>query len=402
MKKKLIAIAVAGAFIAPVAMADTGNVTIYGQANVSYESIRNDNGKTALGVTVNGVTNNQISSDASRIGFKGSEDLGGGTSAVWQIEQGVAFDTGAWATANRNTYAGLKNESMGEIRLGNHDTPYKMATRNLDMFIDTIADNRSLMGAVGATVGQRAAFAAATSTLTIASALAGGMPSALGSFDGRQPNSIVYLSPSMGGFTVNLGHSSVTESASAANTHKSSIWGAAAAYNVAPFYGTLAYERHTLDGLIAGNTDVWEYAYKLGFGYSVDQFAVNLIYERTHDNFGKKYGYPQEDIFGHHAYYIAGKYNISGSDAVKAAYTKVNDLNLGGIGVNDTGAKQWSLGYDHAMSKRTTVYALYTRLNNNQHASYALMNSGATTAGVASNGFDSSPSAFALGMKHTF
>mgnify|MGYP000506705975 CR=1 FL=1 len=73
MKKKLLALAVAGAFVAPVAMADTGNVTVYGQMNAAYSSV--DSGSTS---TTSSQSVSRISSDSSRIGFKGTEDLGGG------------------------------------------------------------------------------------------------------------------------------------------------------------------------------------------------------------------------------------------------------------------------------------------------------------------------------------
>ena len=86
MKKSLIALAVAGVVAAPVAMAE---VTIYGQANVSYDVV--DNGTSTAGAA--GTSTNKVSSNASRIGFKGTEDLGNGTSAIWQIESGANIDT---------------------------------------------------------------------------------------------------------------------------------------------------------------------------------------------------------------------------------------------------------------------------------------------------------------------
>jgi predicted porin len=69
---------------------------------------------------------------------------------------------------------------------------------------------------------------------------------------------------------------------------------------------------------------------------------------------------------------------------------------------NNFGVKQFSLGYDHNLSKRTTVYALYTKLSNDSVASYTL--SGASDVGGAttSAGVGASPSAFALGMRHSF
>ena len=74
MKKSLIALAVAGVFAAPAAMA--ADTTIYGQANASFDGVDNGSG---------GTTTNKVSSNASRLGVKGSEDIGGGNSAIWQF-----------------------------------------------------------------------------------------------------------------------------------------------------------------------------------------------------------------------------------------------------------------------------------------------------------------------------
>jgi len=111
MKKNLLALAIAGAFVAPVAMADNANVTVYGIADASYENI--DSGDTTAGVS--GVTNNKISSNQSRIGFKGTEDLGGGLKAIFQVERQVDLDAASGpATSARNTFVGGKTRETVE------------------------------------------------------------------------------------------------------------------------------------------------------------------------------------------------------------------------------------------------------------------------------------------------
>jgi len=77
MKKSLIALAVAGVVSAP-AFAATSNVDVYGKLHVSVSAFNDQEA---------GVEDMQVSSNASRIGFKGSEDLGGGLAAIWQIER---------------------------------------------------------------------------------------------------------------------------------------------------------------------------------------------------------------------------------------------------------------------------------------------------------------------------
>ena len=133
MKKSLIALAVASAFVAPAAMAEA---TVYGQMHLSIDMANN-------GATPSAKTN-QLNNRTSHLGFKGAEDLGSGLSAVWQIESDIAADDGATTSlGGRNTFLGLKSDSLGSIMAGRHDTPYKMATRNLDVFADTAADNRT-------------------------------------------------------------------------------------------------------------------------------------------------------------------------------------------------------------------------------------------------------------------
>lgn len=343
MKKSLIALAVASAFVAPVAMADT---TIYGQANASFGSV-NDGTDSVM----------KVSSDSSRLGFKGSEDLGGGTSVVYQMESAIELDNAGAGTAlaTRNSYVGLSNASMGTVLAGRNDTPYKSATRGLDVFGDTIADNRNLMGRSGS-----------------------GM-----NFDGRNGNTVAYVSPAMSNVTVAVAYVTANE----AKPTNSAV-SMAGMYAAGPISASLAYESHTFDAPVATFTK--ESAIKIGGSYSMDQFAINAVYEKTSDT-----GTAKAD---HSAFYLAGKFNVSATDAVKAAYT-----NLGKVGGNDNNkATQISLGYDHSLSKRTMVYALYTTVANKSAASYGL-SGGNSTGGIAtSTGVDKDPNAFAVGLKHSF
>jgi predicted porin len=131
MKKNLIALAVAAAFAAPVAMADAP--TIYGKLNV------NINTKTDAG--------NGVNDTASRMGVKGSEDLGNGLKAVYKIEFGLDLE-GSGVLSNRNQYLGLAG-GFGTVLIGRHDSPLKVV-QPTDTFNDGAADNNaSGMGATG-------------------------------------------------------------------------------------------------------------------------------------------------------------------------------------------------------------------------------------------------------------
>ena len=421
MQKKIIALAIAAAISAP-AFADTSNVTVYGIADVSYDSIKTGTasalgaGATAAQIAAGtaGATSNRVSSNTSRLGFKGSEDLGDGLSAVWQIESVINMgDTTGTGTSigTRNTFAGLSSASAGTVGLGRHDTPYKLSTRAYDLFGDGIADNRSIMGG-----------SPAANTSTAPAAVLGGTAytpaSAAASFDGRQNQVLAYISPKLGGVaTLAIGYVNLAPTANLATSNKATATSMAGMFDIGGgFSGALAYEVHDLTSIATAATatvvpvqaGAKEKATKLGLSYAQDAFVVNFAYEKSTDNLGVTNAIPAtpatavtngSNAMGHSAYYLSGKYSITANDAVKLAYTKANTIN----GVNGTDAKQFTIGYDHSLTKRTYVYALYTKLTNGAAAGYTL-GAGMSSVGgtTTSSGVGAAPSAFAFGMRHTF
>ena len=428
MQKKIIALAIAAAISAP-AFADTSNVTVYGVADVSYDSINTGTsgnaGKTgvlgaATAANIQGARSNRVSSNSSRLGVKGSEDLGDGLTAVWQIESliniGDATGTSGSASTggaigNRNTFLGLSSATAGTVVLGRHDTPYKLSTRAYDLFGDGIADNRSIMGG-----------SPAANTSTAPAAVLGGTAytpaSAAASFDGRQNQVLAYISPKLGGVaTLAIGYVNLAPTANLATSNKATATSMAGMFDIGGgFSGALAYEVHDLTSIATAATatvvpvqaGAKEKATKLGLSYAQDAFVVNFAYEKSTDNLGVTNAIPAtpatavtngSNAMGHSAYYLSGKYSITANDAVKLAYTKANTIN----GVNGTDAKQFTIGYDHSLTKRTYVYALYTKLTNGAAAGYTL-GAGMSSVGgtTTSSGVGAAPSAFAFGMRHTF
>lgn len=367
MNKKLLVLAVAAALAPAAAMADSGNVTIYGVMDVSYDITDNGNGAAAIGgATVNGIRTNKVSSNNGRIGFKGTEDVGNGLSAIWQVESTVFADQGGDTLGTRNTFVGLSSKTAGTAILGRNDTPYKMSTRAYDYFTDGLADNRNLMGK-----GQ------------------------LG-FDIRPSNVVAYLSPDMSGFKAAVAYVAGAEAAVTSGQQKGDAWSLSGNYANGPLTAALAYQRNKFGAATtgslaaagsaaAGNT---EKAWKLGAGYNFGPLDVSGAYEKTSDDF----------VTGmdHKAYTLGAKYKI-GSNDLKLAYTKAGDKD----GTANSGARQWALGVDHNMSKRTKVFAQYVKLSNDTAANYGLNGAGPSGA-VAAKGFDADPSAWSFGMRHTF
>jgi len=111
MKKSLLAVAAIGAF-ASAAQAQS-SVTVYGILDVGYIG---SNTRAANGTTVAKSTGNAFSSSAeqtSRLGFKGVEDLGGGTSAFFTLETTVTPNATTAFGGTRQAFVGLQKNGLG-------------------------------------------------------------------------------------------------------------------------------------------------------------------------------------------------------------------------------------------------------------------------------------------------
>ena len=129
MKKSLFALAATTAF-AGAAQAQS-SVTVYGLMDLGYVgyNTRVATGSTTAGQPVNKTTGNAFSSSGestSRLGFKGSEDLGGGASAFFTVEIGLTPNSAQVAstsgTQNRQAFVGLKKNGLGQFALGTQYT----------------------------------------------------------------------------------------------------------------------------------------------------------------------------------------------------------------------------------------------------------------------------------------
>lgn len=307
MKKLLLVAALssltAGAF--------AQNTTIYGRFNVSVERMKSA-----------GVTSTELRNNSSRIGFKGTEDLGGGLKAGFQLEHGFNVDTGAatqgtaiWARQSEVNLGG----SFGTIRLGNFASEAYFATA------DYISMHNHDTG---------------TSS------------DALYAYAGKNGNKIAYRLPDMNGLTVE-GAMSLKES------------GTDNSFDLAANYAMGALE--------------------LGAGFekngSAKQFAVRANYAMGPFVLG---GYVQRDT----DVYASGSRSTFRLVGMYTMGTSELHLNVGRAGdysnVANSDATQFTLGYNHNLSKRTKVYTYYTKVSDN--------------GGVYGGDFNS----FALGMRHNF
>lgn len=305
--KKLLLVA---ALSSLTASAFAQGTTIYGRLNVSAERVK------AAGVTSTNLNNN-----ASRIGFKGTEDLGGGLKAGVQLEHGFNVDTGVathgtqfWARQSELNLSG----NFGTLRLGNFTSEAYFATA------DYISMHNHDTG---------------TSS------------DALYAYAGRNENKIAYRLPEMNGLSVE------------------------AAMSLKEGGTDNSYD-------IAANYSMGPLALGAGFEKNGDakQFAVRALYEMGAITLA---GYVQRDndVYAsgsRNTFRLAGMYTMGASEL---------HLNVGRAGsysnVANSAANQYTLGYNHNLSKRTKVYAFYTKVSDN---------------GAIYGDFSS----LALGMRHNF
>jgi len=313
MKKSLIALAVAGAFAAP-AFAATSNVDVYGSLRFAIED-----------TDVSGV-DMDVKDQVSRIGFKGSEDLGGGLKAIWQIEQqidaagGSTLDSGTSGPFGgkglRNTFVGLAG-GFGTFVIGRHDTPYKIATGKYDLFADTIADYN------GTTLD--------------------GVQLVNKTHDARASNAVAYISPSFSGLTI---AAAVVPSTDNLDTGESlDAYSLAGMYANGPLTVDLAYQK------VRNYSTAW----KIGAGYTMGDLTLDAMYEDSND---------AQDQQG---WNIGAKYAM-GPIILKAIYGQVDKGSLD--------QDMFALGADYKLSKRTTAYVIFGKGDDDQNSDVSGWNLG--------------------------
>ncbi len=292
MKKSLIALAIAAA--APAAFAATSNVDVYGLVSVAYETGDTNNGYVDMKNT--------------RIGVKGTEDLGGGMSAIYKAEFLVAdintstnttATNGDTALKNRDTFLGLKG-NFGTVIMGNHASPQKLGM-GANQFEDTIADKSQILGEEA----------------------------------GYKDRVVAYISPDFNGF--HAGVAAVTVSGTASDT-------------VAGTSYVLAYANGPMTATVGGTsydaaTSADSTAVTLG--YTVADVAMRLTNEKSKNSTDAGENWTSN--------YFDATYKMGPMD-LTAAYGK-KDI------VNSTADKTaTTLGARYNLSKRTNVQLIWNKL----------------------------------------
>jgi predicted porin len=428
MNKKLVALAVGGAFALPLAaQAQTANVTLYGRVNMDFEFI---NGKTCQTGTTSGagsigtqtganqsgggtvcsslpsatpvtnVTNptvNRVSSNTSRFGMRGTESLGGGLNAVFQIENSVDASTGNNSGSNiasRETFVGLQG-SWGRVIMGKFLMPQDDVHGifgNAPTFLSSVLSTAALWGY-------------------------GNLNKAQGGFDARTGNNVRYDTPNWLGFTAAVQYSTRDDSGNTQQTpnggdngdhpsviNHANVIGANVIYNNGPIQVGVSGEfNNKVRNAFAASTTTWtapnlkDYDWTVTAAYNFGQIItagaiglqIGAVFEQTRYNVQDPAATPGSSCrftidsgtcsLRRNFWGVSGTLSVGGGKfyafygwagnggGSSADGTSVGYLTHG----SNTKSQQGELSYTYALSPRTSVYAGWTKLFNECHASYS-------------------------------
>ncbi len=360
MKLTKTAFAVAAIVGSVAASAQTANVTLYGYINTSIE---NNRGSTAT----TSATVNRMTSNSSQFGFRGSESLGGGLSAVFDLQNGFGSDDGnlnGGAMFGRRANMGLVG-GFGAVKVGYDLTPY-------DDVMGLSHQNIGSTGFQNRNAGLSSGPGFAGNQLFTNYGRGGTAGCATdGNFDARAANSIAYTTPNMGGLVVRTMYAMVEEVAS----NGCKLWDTGAVYSNGPITAGLAYSLHkNFRGL--GGTGVGMHDQNAWRGYGRYNFGVARI-DASYEvmswkvstgtlkakyweigaqmpvgaaNFGLQYS--QRDNGTAFAYSAPVGYTAPASLAAINASWSVG------------GGKHLAAVADYSFSKRTQAYAYFSNMKN--------------------------------------
>lgn len=345
MKPLFVAMAVGTTLGTPVWALE---LSTYGVGHLSADSIDTDTDSSAY-----------IHSNSSRLGFKGSHDVGNGATILFQYESGVdltgsgtgdgnggADSGGQLFTRARDSFVGVKG-GFGTVLLGRLGG-LNQWLYDYNLFGDQVGDLGNIWGGDG--------------------------------LPGRVDHAAWYRTPSFGGATL-----AVTYVPKQGSNDASSYIGKAE-------YGSGGIK---LGGAYAnfgngtGLSDTKVTA--ITASYDAGAFSVGGGWQRETDIGGVSNADRDK-------YTLGAALKVGGSGTVKAQYTVADDLD----NTSGTSASQWALGYDHAWDKSTTLYVAYASTDNDAGARYTAYNYGHGDDGVPGLAAGSNPTAISVGVVYKF
>jgi len=381
MKKSLIALGV----IAAASAAQAQNVTVYGVMDAAYVS-----GKVGT-VSTNGLASGGHST--SRLGFRGSEDLGGGMKVNWGLEAGMAIDTGAMggpagATGNQvGTVSGSFAVSASSQKIFNRG-----AFVGLSGGFGTINAGSISLAANGFT----AAMLPGSGNFDAISMRAGIFASG-NQFAVWRDNTIEYLSPTINGFTLALRHTvgnttnnaDVNSTGSEGSTATNKRYGQGNEIQLTYSMGKLNVNAYDSKVNLQTSGTAEMTAQGVGGTYDFGFMRAGLSHQ--------KYD-PSDTSATDHRKLMA----IGAAIPVSAPLTltvNYGDLKLG----TGAGTKFSTLGAHYSLSKRSTAYAFWARADNNITGTSNMSGfAGGNSAFMATPTAGQDAESMGVGIRHSF
>ena len=336
MQRKFLAAAVLASL--PFVAAAQSSVTVYGIADAAIA--KEETGATGGNRTVV----NSGNQSSSRFGFKGTEDLGNGLKAMFNLEGGFAIDTGVGDAAlfGRRAVVGLEG-AMGLVTIGREYSP-----------IADVAGATDILGQ-GFYGSNLSAFGPQRLTR-------------------RVSNSVNYRSPVMSG----LRGMAMYGAGEQATGPSLNIMGLGVDYKMGDAYVGAAF--HTFERLATGNDK--EMMIGAGYKFGAIEFKGN---------------YAEADPTGANNKFEQFNLGVSYTMDANKFFINYQSNKL------ETGAKgnALALAWSNALSKRTNVYVTYAKLKNNSKGVFGL-NSSSTALAPTATQLGADPSAFTVGIRHSF
>ncbi|HXZ51646.1 MAG TPA: porin [Burkholderiales bacterium] len=386
MNKKLMAAAVAGALAMPGLALAQSSVTIGGFFKVGIEDIKIDS-MNASRTTAAGTTNSseiRMADNSSRIIFGVSEDLGGGLSAIAQLDNRFSPDNGN-INATGNTWVGLKSNSWGALTMGRHDLHYGQNASDMGAGASALkATSISLMDYVNVAASVGGVVAATSAPIANTT---------------RTPNSLKWQSPNWSGFDIIAAYSTspvAVDSDLASNVRKGYGWNINPHFTAENWGLGYSYWSAKPDGSLADQLG------QNAFGYfKWSGFKIGVSYNQSKLKSAAGVDQAKRD-----AWSIPLSWN-TGPHTIYAHYTKANkDKVQDGLGIGDTGAAMAAVAYTYSLSKRTQVGVTYAQIRNEANAAYHFFTDTGTGGDLSSNGAQiaagEDPKLLALILYHAF
>jgi predicted porin len=385
MKKSLTALAALA--VTGLASAQS-SVTLFGvvDAGVSYQSATSRDPVTGLTSKQSQWSLANSGYNSSRIGFRGTEDLGGGLAASFWLEAPITNDDGATGIAsfNRRSTVSLSG-NFGEVRLGRDYT----STFWNDTVFDPFGTNGSGTNVIS-TVGGSAGIG--NSNYARASNMVG-----------------YFLPPNLGGFYGQLQYS-FNENASTSGTALTPSTSSNAGRYIG---GRFGYANGPLDVALAvgqnvavDTTSLTRKVQTINLGASYDLGPVKLFGEIS--NVQNKFDTALANSHDSYKGYLLGASMPVGAGLIRASYSTVRyNEGVAGLTGEDPRVNKFAIGYVHNLSKRTALYATVARVNNRNDPAYtgSLISASTTGYGSTGVGFTSLPrssTGYDFGIRHAF